>query len=78
MTAITQKIVPSLWFDRQAEEAAKFYTSVFKNSRTGKKVIASKAGFETPTGTGVPERSARSLSSSVISLTSPSCMRSVR
>lgn len=25
-------IVPCLWFDHQAEEAAKFYTSIFKNS----------------------------------------------
>jgi predicted 3-demethylubiquinone-9 3-methyltransferase (glyoxalase superfamily) len=24
-----------LWFDNQAEEAARFYTSVFKNSRLG-------------------------------------------
>ena len=28
-----QKITPCLWFDTQAEEAAKFYTSVFDNSR---------------------------------------------
>src|SRR5271165_1378047 len=28
-----QKITPSLWFDGQAEEAAGFYVSVFKNSR---------------------------------------------
>jgi len=28
-----QKITPWLWFDTQAEEAATFYTSVFKNSR---------------------------------------------
>ena len=27
------KIVPNLWFDTQAEEAANFYVSVFKNSR---------------------------------------------
>jgi predicted 3-demethylubiquinone-9 3-methyltransferase (glyoxalase superfamily) len=27
------KITPFLWFDNQAEEAARFYTSVFKNSR---------------------------------------------
>ena len=27
------KITPFLWFDGQAEEAAKFYTSIFKNSR---------------------------------------------
>jgi predicted 3-demethylubiquinone-9 3-methyltransferase (glyoxalase superfamily) len=31
-----QKITPFLWFDDQAEEAAKFYTSVFKNSGVGK------------------------------------------
>jgi predicted 3-demethylubiquinone-9 3-methyltransferase (glyoxalase superfamily) len=28
-----QKITPNLWFDTQAEEAAHFYTSIFKNSR---------------------------------------------
>ncbi len=28
-----QKITPCLWFDSQAEEAAKFYTSVFPNSK---------------------------------------------
>jgi predicted 3-demethylubiquinone-9 3-methyltransferase (glyoxalase superfamily) len=28
-----QKITPMLWFDGQAEEAAKFYVSVFKNSQ---------------------------------------------
>jgi len=28
-----QKIVPFLWFDGQAEEAAKFYISIFKNSK---------------------------------------------
>lgn len=28
-----QKITPFLWFDTQAEEAAKFYTSIFKNSK---------------------------------------------
>jgi len=31
-----QKITPFLWFDDQAEEAAKFYTSIFKNSKVGK------------------------------------------
>jgi predicted 3-demethylubiquinone-9 3-methyltransferase (glyoxalase superfamily) len=29
----TQKITPFLWFDNQAEEAAKFYTSIFKRSK---------------------------------------------
>ena len=28
---MTQKIVPNLWFDSEAEEAAGFYFSVFKN-----------------------------------------------
>jgi predicted 3-demethylubiquinone-9 3-methyltransferase (glyoxalase superfamily) len=28
-----QKITPFLWFDNQAEEAANFYISVFKNSK---------------------------------------------
>ena len=28
-----QKITPFLWYDNQAEEAAKFYTSIFKNSK---------------------------------------------
>lgn len=27
-----QKIVPNLWFDTEAEEAANFYTSIFKDS----------------------------------------------
>ncbi|HEX9274655.1 MAG TPA: VOC family protein [Candidatus Binatia bacterium] len=30
------KITPFLWYDSNAEEAAKFYTSVFKNSKMGK------------------------------------------
>jgi predicted 3-demethylubiquinone-9 3-methyltransferase (glyoxalase superfamily) len=28
-----QKITPFLWFDNQAEEAAEFYVSIFKNSK---------------------------------------------
>jgi len=28
-----QKITPFLWFDKQAEEAAQFYASIFKNSK---------------------------------------------
>src|SRR5256885_15999780 len=28
-----QKIAPFLWFEKNAEEAAKFYTSIFKNSK---------------------------------------------
>jgi predicted 3-demethylubiquinone-9 3-methyltransferase (glyoxalase superfamily) len=29
------KISPFLWFDSQAEEAARFYVSIFKNSKVG-------------------------------------------
>jgi predicted 3-demethylubiquinone-9 3-methyltransferase (glyoxalase superfamily) len=28
-----QRIAPCLWFDDQAEEAAAFYTAIFRNSR---------------------------------------------
>ncbi|MGB8467145.1 MAG: VOC family protein, partial [Terrimicrobiaceae bacterium] len=31
-----QKITPFLWFENQAEEAANFYASVFKNSKIGR------------------------------------------
>lgn len=41
-----QKITPNLWFDKEAEEAAKFYTSVFKNSSIGKTSHYGKEGFE--------------------------------
>ena len=30
-----QRITPCLWFDGQAEEAMRFYTSVFKKSKKG-------------------------------------------
>jgi len=30
-----QKLTPFLWFNNQAEEAAKFYVSTFKNSKMG-------------------------------------------
>ena len=31
----TQQITPCLWFDDQAEQAAEFYTSIFKQSKLG-------------------------------------------
>jgi predicted 3-demethylubiquinone-9 3-methyltransferase (glyoxalase superfamily) len=31
--SMLRKIIPNLWFDTEAEEAAGFYTSVFENSR---------------------------------------------
>jgi predicted 3-demethylubiquinone-9 3-methyltransferase (glyoxalase superfamily) len=41
-----QKITPCLWFDSNAEEAAKFYASVFKNSKIGKISRYGKEGYE--------------------------------
>lgn len=35
-----------LWFDSQAEEAAKFYTSIFKDGKIGKIQRYGKEGFE--------------------------------
>jgi predicted 3-demethylubiquinone-9 3-methyltransferase (glyoxalase superfamily) len=42
-----QKIVPHLWFDKEAGEAAKFYTSLFKDS----KIIDTTKIHGTPSGT---------------------------
>jgi len=39
-----QKITPFLWFDTQAEEAAKFYASVFPNSKIRKTARYGEAG----------------------------------
>ncbi|MGO4376840.1 VOC family protein [Pseudoduganella sp. RAF53_2] len=41
-----QKITPCLWFDNQAEEAAKFYTSIFKDSKTTRTSYYGEAGHE--------------------------------
>lgn len=38
------RITPFLWFDGEAEEAAQFYVSVFKNSRIGKVARYGDAG----------------------------------
>jgi predicted 3-demethylubiquinone-9 3-methyltransferase (glyoxalase superfamily) len=42
--ANVQRIVPCLWFDEQAEEAAKFYVSIFRNSRIKEISRYSEAG----------------------------------
>jgi predicted 3-demethylubiquinone-9 3-methyltransferase (glyoxalase superfamily) len=42
----TQPIVPCLWFDTQAEEAARFYTGIFKNSNIGTISRYSEVGHE--------------------------------
>jgi predicted 3-demethylubiquinone-9 3-methyltransferase (glyoxalase superfamily) len=41
-----QKITPFLWFDNQAEEAANFYVSIFKNSRIVNVARYGEAGAE--------------------------------
>ena len=43
---IKQRIVPCLWFDSEAEQAAEFYTSIFKNSRITDISRFGEAGFE--------------------------------
>jgi predicted 3-demethylubiquinone-9 3-methyltransferase (glyoxalase superfamily) len=44
---MTNKLISNgLWFDHQAEEAAKFYTSIFPNSKIGDIVKYGKEGFE--------------------------------
>lgn len=42
----SQKIIPHLWFDDQAEEAVNFYTSLFEDSKTGDITRYGKAGKE--------------------------------
>ena len=39
-----QRITPCLWFDNKAEEAAKFYVSVFKHSKLGHVTRYGEAG----------------------------------
>lgn len=51
-----QKVTPFLWFDDQAEEAAEFYTSIFKNSKIGRTTRYGKEGYEIhgkPAGTAM-------------------------
>lgn len=41
-----QKIIPHLWFDNQAEEAAHFYASIFQHSKMGNTTHYGEAGAE--------------------------------
>ena len=41
---IQHKIVPNLWFDTEAEQAAEFYASVFPNARVISKTHYTEAG----------------------------------
>lgn len=43
---ITQRITANLWFDNQAEEAAKYYTSIFKDSKILRVNHYGKEGYE--------------------------------
>lgn len=43
---LMQKINPFLWFDKQAEEAVKFYVSIFKNSKIGEIIRYGREGQE--------------------------------
>ena len=58
MTAV-HRITPCLWFDNQAEDAAKFYVSIFENSAIGAITRYGKEGFEVH---GRPEGSAMTVS----------------
>jgi predicted 3-demethylubiquinone-9 3-methyltransferase (glyoxalase superfamily) len=46
MAIAAQKITPCLWFDTEAEEAANFYVSIFKDSRIKSVSHYSKGGSE--------------------------------
>ena len=46
MATIKQRITNCLWFDNQAEEAASFYTSIFKNSSITSVSRYGKEGYE--------------------------------
>lgn len=50
-----QKLSACLWFDHQAEEAANFYVSIFKNSKIG---TVSRYGEEGAKAAGRPKGSA--------------------
>jgi predicted 3-demethylubiquinone-9 3-methyltransferase (glyoxalase superfamily) len=47
MPVAKNKLAPCLWFDTQAEEAARFYCSVFRNSKLGRISHFPNAGQET-------------------------------
>lgn len=55
MPSVVQKITPFLWFDDKAEEAVKFYVSIFKNSKIGH---ISRYGEEAARASGRPKGTA--------------------
>ena len=51
---VIQKITPCLWFDDKAEEAAEFYTAIFRNSKIVEIARYGEVGYEVhgrPAGT---------------------------
>lgn len=54
-----QKIIPCLWFDTEAEEAANFYASIFNNTKVGSITRYNKANAE---AAGAPDGSAMTVS----------------
>jgi predicted 3-demethylubiquinone-9 3-methyltransferase (glyoxalase superfamily) len=44
--ATIQKIVPHLWFSKEAEEAVNFYVSVFEDASIGRITRYTEAGYE--------------------------------
>jgi predicted 3-demethylubiquinone-9 3-methyltransferase (glyoxalase superfamily) len=44
--ARVHRIAPCLWFDHQAEEAARYYTGIFKNSKIGRISRYGEAGHD--------------------------------
>ena len=46
MQVTAPTIMPCLWFDSEAEDAARFYASVFKDAKIGKTSRFGKEGFE--------------------------------
>ncbi len=49
---VSNRITPCLWFDGNGEEAARFYTSVFPNSRMGH-IMRWGEGGHAPAGTAL-------------------------
>ncbi len=47
---VAQRIMPCLWFDRNAEEAVAFYTSIFERSKVGT-ITRYGEGYPMPKGT---------------------------
>ena len=46
------KISPCLWFDHQAEDAARFYTAIFKDSKISRHLALSRGRTGNPREAG--------------------------